>query len=158
MGTVSVTSSFLRVVFEDECKDDLAPFRHQDVVGAAGGLAVHAFDPDAARGECGDQPGVDETLSCACAEDDDIGRSCVDLREVIRIQVIERTWGPCDGRDFGQYDEAVGKVYRVDLNPGMVVGGDSLVMLGGGGVELHDAIDTRIGVNFLQLEEKDGAL
>ena len=158
MGAVSVTSSFLRVVLENEREDDFAAFRHQDVVGATGGLAVHAFDADAARGEYTDQLGMDKALPCACAEDDDIGRSRADLREVIRGQVIERARWPCDGGDFGQHDEAAGKAYRIDLNSGLVVGGNSLVMLGGGGVELHDAIDTWMGVNFRQLEEKDGAL
>ena len=57
---------------DDQGQRDLAAFAHQDVVGAAGGLAVHAFDADAARRQAGDQARMDEALALAGAEDDHV--------------------------------------------------------------------------------------
>ena len=157
-GFLYVPSIVGTIALEDEREDDLAAFAHQDVVRAAGGLAVHAFDTDAAGGKCADQLWMDKALPGPRAKDDDIGRRIGDLREMIRGQLVKSARWP-DGRcDFRQNDQAMRKAYRIDFDAAIVVGRDSLVMLGGGGMELHDIVDKRMGVNFRQLEEKDGAL
>lgn len=148
----------LRLSFEDEGKHDFAAFRHEDVVGAAGGLAVHAFDADAACGKGADQSWMYKSLPDTRAEYDYVRRCRVDLCKMIGVQIVEGSRWPHDWRYFGKNYQAVGKTYGIDLDPCFVIGRDSLVVLGGGGMELHDAIDTRIDVNFRQLEEKDGAL
>ena len=68
---------------------------------------------------------------------DDIRRQGVDLREVLGGESIKSGDRPRRGRGFRQHHEAGAKAGEVDLDAGVVVGGDGLILLGGGGVQFH---------------------
>lgn len=67
---------------EDQGKCDLPAFRHQNVIGAAGGLVIHAFDTYTAFSQRRDQPRMDETLFRTGAKNHDIRGRGVDLLKV----------------------------------------------------------------------------
>jgi hypothetical protein len=79
----------LRYVSNNQCQGDFAPLRHQDIVGSACRLIVHAFDADAAAGEGGNQLWMNETLPLSGAEYYDIRAGRIDLLEMRRRKVIE---------------------------------------------------------------------
>lgn len=129
-----------KLCVEYQGQRDLAAFCHQDIVGAAGGLIVHAFDPYAARRQWRSQAWVYETLARASAENDDIRCNGVDLFEMFDCQGVEGIHRPRCRGNFGQYDEAVVEREQIDFNPVFIISGNSLILLGACVVKLHDGM------------------
>jgi hypothetical protein len=126
--------------FKYQSQRDLATLCHQNVICATGGLIVHAFHAYAARRQRGSQAWMDEALARAGAEDDDIRCNRIDLLEMFGRQRIEGCYRPGRGSDFRQNYQAVVERKQIDLDPILIVRGDSLVLLGTGGVKLHEGV------------------
>lgn len=143
---------------EDQCQSHLATFAHQDIVSSAGRLVIHAFNPDTASSEGRCQARMDESLSFSRSEYHNIGIGGIDLRKMLSCEALKRSRRPGNGRRFRQDDEAAGKTHCVDFDCLIIVASHGLIVLGRGGVELHDLVDPPADGDFRQLEEKDGAL
>jgi len=148
----------MRSGFKDQRQRNLAAFRHQDIVGTACGLIVHAFDADAARCQRCGQARMNEALACTRTENDDIRRDCIDLFEMRGSQSIERCDRPRDRCHLGQDKQAVLERDQIDFNPGFIVSGNGLVLLGSGAVKLHDGRGRIANAYFRQLEDKERLL
>ena len=140
----SSSNSSFEFGFEYQCQRNLAAFGHQDIVGAAGGLIIHAFDAYASRGQGRRQARVYETLAWAGAEYDDIRRDCIDLFKMLGRQGVEGAHRPRSRADFGQDYQAIVVRDQVDFNPVFIVRGNSLILLGKGAVQLHDGMGRNV--------------
>ena len=99
---------------------------------------------------------MDEPLARAGAQDHDVRHGCIDLRKVLGSQLLEIGDRPGGWRHFRQYQQAVVKAPGIDFDPAIVVGGDCLILLGGGGMQLH-GVDRRTQLICLrELRGKDG--
>lgn len=120
--------------FDNQRQCNLATFGHQDIVGAACRLIIHAFDADTPGGKRGYQLGMNKTLSCSSTENDDIRHGGIDLVDMRHCKCIERLDRPINRRNFRQHDQALRKVPGIDIDAGIVVTSDCLILLSGCGV------------------------
>jgi hypothetical protein len=86
------------ISLEQDCRDHLAVFGGEDVVGAAGGRGIHEFDADAGFDQFAVQLGAGELLFCAGAEQYDFGLQC---QEVVEMRCAQR--GEIRGRPIGAH-------------------------------------------------------
>ncbi|SCU75720.1 hypothetical protein CNECB9_2480019 [Cupriavidus necator] len=123
--------------FEQQHRRHLAAFRHQDVVGAAGGLQIHGVHPDMAARQRRGQARVREAQPRAGAEQHHFGAEFHQLLEMRGLQVFEAADRP--GPDFalGHDQDRVGVTDEVDLDVARPVGRDGIERLGLVGVEFH---------------------
>jgi len=126
-------------VFNNERQRYFSAFRHQDVIGPASGLIVHAFHADTACSQGGRQLGMHETLALPGAENDDVRLGRIDLLEMRRGQLVERRHWPGYRGCFRQDKQTMVETGGIDFDAVVVIGGDGLVLLGFCGMELHGA-------------------
>src|SRR5690349_54787 len=84
-----MTARARRKLPEEQGGGDLARFRHQDVVGAAGRLDVHDLESDARAGERRGEPRMREALPWPGAEDDDFHAKALQRLEIFARQAVE---------------------------------------------------------------------
>ena len=97
---------------------------------------------------------MDEVLAGAGAEDDDVRRGGIDLREMFGASSASKeATGQATGGSFRHHQQAEIETHGIDFDAGIVVGGDGLILLSQRGVEFHGvAIHRRRNrsVNFRQ--------
>lgn len=122
---------------QDDRQRDFAPLGHQDVVGTAGRLVVHAFDADPAAQQACEQSRRGKALFVAGAQDQQVGSHRFDCRKILSLQCIEIGHRPGRGRLLRQHHQAMVIAGRIDLHPVPFIAGDRLVLLGCGRMQLH---------------------
>ncbi len=127
------------MAFDDQRQRDFASLGHQNIVSPAGGLIVHAFNPDSFCIQTLHEPGMDKLLALASTQNDNIRQQRRYLLKMLCTERVERSNLPVDRGHFRQHQQAPGVACGIDLNGRFIVAGDGLVLLGWGDVKLHNA-------------------